>query len=184
VADEDGDELDRPAFNAEETSHEAFELQQDGRGARTRTLVLLALQDAGMNGLTDHELHDLIAPGAPDGGPRNRRVDLVRAGLVTKLRDSEGREMRRPSRSGASSMIVWRAVEPGEFVPRPKSRGVDKLRARLTEAIVASLQDRDGCGSDLQTVGDALEDDTWLFVSGALDVHHLVSDVLTVLGKE
>lgn len=89
----------------DDTSQEAGEHGPEQR-ARLKGLVLLALTEAGHDGLTDHELHDLIAPSSPDGGPRNRRVELVKAGLV-----EEAPGIRRLSRTGATSMKVWRVIE-------------------------------------------------------------------------
>lgn len=96
-----------------DTSQEAGEHNPEAR-ARMKVRVMLALIHAGEDGLTDHELHDLVAPGSPDGGPRNRRVELVRAGLVEEIP-----KVRRPSRTGTTSMKVWRAK------PNSKGEGSD-----------------------------------------------------------
>ena len=87
-----------------DTSREAGEYNPEARIVMKQR-VLRALIDAGPHGLTDHELHDLVANGLPDGGPRNRRVALVRDGLAEEVPD-----VRRPSRTGHTSMKVWRAV--------------------------------------------------------------------------
>lgn len=132
------EELDRESerqryrAGADKSEREAAALQDGEHASRMRERVYAALVDAGERGLTDHELHDLVDPEAPDGGPRNRRVDLTRAGLVTKATEVNGETLRRPSRSGATSMTVWRALAEEERLspPTPKPRrlsGVDIL---------------------------------------------------------
>lgn len=56
------------------------------------------------------------------------------------------------------------------------------LREKLTEMIAEGLLDPYGPGSDLQ---DVYIDGTWAEIGGgALDIHHLVSDIINFYEKE
>jgi len=133
VVDEPDDDATRRDWNDRDTSKDAADSNDR---ATMRGKVYVALVDADDAGLTDHELHDLVAPGSPDGNPRNRRVDLYKDGLVVEAMSAPGVVVKRLNRTGSAMMIVWRAVKPDEkgFARRRKSPG-QRLSRRLSKVL-------------------------------------------------
>lgn len=114
---EDEDEFVHSHTRAEgqDTSREAAHRAYIG-GPQVRSLILLQLADGPM---IDEELEDALAP-IVDSTVCARRADLVRDGVVTKLRDEDGKVVKRRNRRG-NNCIVWRLVEKDEVViPEPR----------------------------------------------------------------
>lgn len=157
-----------------EAAHKAFT-----SSAHVKALILGQLA---LGPRIDEALEDALAPIA-DSTVCARRKDLEREGRVTKLRDDEGKVVKLLNRRG-NRCIVWRIVEDGEVVPTtPPTPGDRKRHDEMVAAIIETLKDPDGAGSDLEQVGEPEGSEPWLWVYGNLDVGHLANVAIDTLRK-
>lgn len=106
------DEL-RPMYRATDpdTSRDAAALALQSASAH-RQLAARALLAAGPDGLTDFQLADVTGLAQTSVG--KRRHDLQRAGLVFPLLDADGKQVRRPTPSGATAGVYVHATHHQE----------------------------------------------------------------------
>lgn len=106
-----------------ETSHDAAAVAGVNAGTN-RALALLALADAGVNGLTDFELADRV--GVKQTSIGVRRKELVTAGLVERA------PLFPRKNADGSPCIVWRVTAAGARRARDV-RTAERFRAAIQE---------------------------------------------------
>lgn len=109
--------MSRPAARSTDpaTSHEAAAAVTP-RAPAHRVVALLALAEAGSNGLTDYELE--ARTGIRQTSIGCRRKDLVRLGLVFERLTYEGEPVRRPGPTGALCQVwccSWDGYEAARY---------------------------------------------------------------------
>jgi hypothetical protein len=60
----------------------------------------------------------------------------------------------------------------------------DDLRTKMIAAIIETLQDVDGAGSDLEAIDEPEGPEPWLFVKGNIDIGHLANVVLALVDRD